>query len=126
MRRAAVVGGLGVASSLLALAFVHHNLPLSIAVIAVACVGYGAFASNHWAISQTLAGAAMAGRWTSLQNGIANLSGIVAPWIAGLIVQINGSSRLAFVITGGVALVGAFLWGLLVRRVEPVDWEALA
>jgi ACS family D-galactonate transporter-like MFS transporter len=68
----------------------------------------------------------MAGRWTSLQNGIANLSGIVAPWIAGLIVQINGSSRLAFVITGGVALVGAFLWGLLVRRVEPVDWEALA
>jgi MFS family permease len=126
VRRAAVVGGLGVASSLLALAFVHHNLSLSIAVIAVACVGYGAFASNHWAISQTLAGAAMAGRWTSLQNGIANLSGIVAPWIAGLIVQINGSSRLAFVITGGVALVGAFLWGLLVRRVEPVDWEALA
>jgi ACS family D-galactonate transporter-like MFS transporter len=66
----------------------------------------------------------MAGRWTSVQNGIANLSGIVAPWVAGWIVQINGSSRLAFVITGGVALVGAFLWGLLVRRVEPVQWDA--
>ena len=124
IRRTAVVGGLSVASSLLALAFIHRNLPLSIVVIAVACVGYGAFASNHWAISQTLAGTAMAGRWASVQNGIANLSGIVAPWVAGLIVQINGSSRLAFVLAGGVALVGAFLWGLLVRRVEPVQWDA--
>ena len=124
IRRTAVVGGLSVASSLLALAFIHRNLPLSIVVIAVACVGYGAFASNHWAISQTLAGTAMAGRWASVQNGIANLSGIVAPWVAGLIVQINGSSRLAFVLAGGVALVGAFLWGLLVRCVEPVQWDA--
>jgi MFS transporter, ACS family, D-galactonate transporter len=122
VRRAAVVGGLSVASSLLALVFVHRNLPVSIAVMAVACVGYGAFASNHWAITQTLAGTAMAGRWSSVQNGVANLSGIVAPWVAGLIVQINGSSRLAFVITGGVALVGALAYGFLVRRVEPVEW----
>ena len=50
--------------------------------------------------------------------------GIVAPWVSGLIVQINGSSRLAFVITGGVALAGAFFWGLLVQRVEPVHWDA--
>jgi len=124
VRRAAVVGGMGVSSSLLALAVVHRNLPLSIAVIAVACVGYGAFASNHWAITQTLAGTAMAGRWSSLQNGFANLSGIVAPWVTGLSVQINGSSRLAFVITGGVALAGAFFWGLLVQRVEPVHWDS--
>jgi hypothetical protein len=64
--------------------------------------GYGAFASNHWAITQTLAGTAMAGRWSSLQNGF------VAPWVTGLIVQINGSSRLAFVLAGGVELAGAF------------------
>jgi MFS family permease len=124
VRRAAVVGGMGVSSSLLALAVVHRNVPLSIAVIAVACVGYGAFASNHWAITQTLAGTTMVGRWSSLQNGFANLSGIVAPWVTGLIVQISGSSRLAFVITGGVALAGAFFWGLLVQRVEPVQWGA--
>jgi MFS family permease len=124
VRRGAVVGGLTVASSLLALAFVHRELRVSIAVMAVACVGYGAFASNHWAISQTLAGTAMAGRWASLQNGIANLSGIVAPWVAGWIVQRNGSLRPAFVLTGGVALAGALLWGLLVRRVEPVRWGA--
>ena len=66
----------------------------------------------------------VAGRWSSLQNGFANLSGIVAPWVTGLIVQINGSARLAFVITGGVALAGAVFWGLLVQRVEQVQWEA--
>jgi ACS family D-galactonate transporter-like MFS transporter len=124
VRRAAVIGGLTVASSLLALALVRHNLPLSLAIIALASVGYGAFASNHWAITQTLAGPAMAGRWSSLQNGVANLSGIVAPWVSGWIVQLNGSSRLAFVITGGVALLGALSWGVLVRRVEPVPWNA--
>lgn len=124
VRRTAVVGGLGVASSLLALAFIQRNLLLSMIVIAVACAGYGVFASNHWAISQTLAGPAMAGRWTSVQNGVANLSGIVAPWVAGLIVQVKGSSRLAFVLTGGVALAGALLWALLVQHVEPVQWDA--
>jgi len=124
VRRAAVVGGLSVASSLLLLAFIHHNLPLSIAVIAVACVGYGAFASNHWAITQTLAGPSMAGRWASLQNGVANLSGIVAPWVSGLIMQKSGSSRMAFVAAGGVALAGACFWGFLVTRVEPVQWDA--
>ncbi len=125
VRRAAVIGGLSVASSLLLLAFIHQNLALSVCVIAVACVGYGAFASNHWAITQTLAGTQMAGRWASLQNGVANLSGIAAPWVSGLIMQKSGSSRLAFVMTGGVALAGACSWGLLVRRVEPVNWDTV-
>jgi predicted MFS family arabinose efflux permease len=122
VRRTVVVGGLSVASSLLLLGVVPRNPTLSNAIIAIACVGYGAFASNHFAITQTLAGTEMAGRWTSLQNGVANLSGIVAPWVSGLIMQANGSSRLAFVVAGGVALVGACLWGFLVQRVEPVDW----
>jgi ACS family D-galactonate transporter-like MFS transporter len=124
VRLSVVVGGLGVASSLIALAFIHHNPPLSLVILAVASVGYGAFASSHWAITQTLAGPGFAGRWSSLQNGVANLSGIVAPWTAGLIVQLNGSSRLAFAVTGVVALAGALIWGLLVRRVEPVQWDA--
>ena len=124
VRKNVVVGGLTVASSLLFLAFTHENLPLSIGIMTVACIGYGAFASNHWAISQTLAGPAMAGRWTSMQNGIANLAGIVAPWVAGTVVQVNGSSRMAFFITGSVAVAGAFIWALLVRRVEPVQWDA--
>jgi ACS family D-galactonate transporter-like MFS transporter len=120
-----VVGGQLIASSLLAIALVHGHPMISLGLLAIACVGHGGYASNHWAIAQTLAGPAMAGRWSSLQNGVANFAGIVAPWLAGLIVQTRGSARLAFVVAGGVAIIGATSWALLVRRVEPVNWEAV-
>jgi hypothetical protein len=79
VRRSIVVGGLSVASILAVFGFTK-SLGLSFAVLAVAAFGYGVFASNHWAIAQTLSGPRMAGRWTSVQNGIGNLSGIAAPW----------------------------------------------
>jgi ACS family D-galactonate transporter-like MFS transporter len=120
-----VVGGQAMASSLLGLALVHGHPLVSLGLLAIACVGHGGYASNHWAIAQTLAGPAMAGRWSSLQNGIANFAGIAAPWLAGLIVQTRGSARLAFVVAGGVAIIGATSWALLVRRVEPVNWETV-
>jgi MFS family permease len=123
VRKTVVVGGLCVASSLIFIGASAGNPRVSIAILFFACIGYGAYASNHWAISQTLAGPAMAGRWTGLQNGVGNLSGIAAPWVAGAVVQLNGSSRLAFFITGIVALTGALLWLFLVPRVEQVTWK---
>ena len=120
-----VVGGQAIASSLLAIVLVHGHPLIALGLLAIACIGHGGYASNHWAIAQTLAGPAMAGRWSSLQNGIANFAGITAPWVAGMIVQTRGSARLAFVLAGGVALIGALSFAFLVRRVEPVDWEAV-
>ena len=126
VRLTAVAGGQTVASILVAFALVRGHPLLALALLAIACIGHGAYASNHWAIAQTLAGPEMAGRWSSLQNGVANFSGIAAPWVAGVIVQTRGSARMAFVVTGVVALVGALSWLLLVRRVEPVNWDLRA
>ena len=123
VRRTSVVIGLSSASLLLLLAFVPGSLQFWIVVMCFACLGYGAYTSNHWAIAQTLAGTSMAGRWSSVQNGIANLSGVIAPWATGFIVQWTGSARMSFVLTGAIALAGALSWALLVRRVEPVDWR---
>ena len=123
VRKTVVVGGLCVASSLVFIGAPAGNPRVSVAILFFACIGYGAYASNHWAISQTLAGPAMAGRWTGVQNGVGNLSGIAAPWVAGAVVQLNGSSRLAFFITGIVALIGALLWLFLVPHVEQVTWK---
>jgi ACS family D-galactonate transporter-like MFS transporter len=123
VRLSLVVGGQAVSSCLLALAVIHGHPLVALGLLAVASIGHGSYASNHWAITQTLAGPAMAGRWSSLQNGVANFAGIAAPWITGLIVQKLGSAHLAFVAVGGVAMVGALSWALLVRRVEPVNWE---
>jgi MFS family permease len=125
VRRAVVVGGLAVASSLMAFALIGHQPREGMGLLLVASAGYGAFASNHWAITQTLAGPEAAGRWSSLQNGFANLSGIIAPWVAGWIVEIDGSARMAFVVAGAVALAGALCWWFLVPRVEPVQWGSI-
>jgi MFS family permease len=125
VRLTLVAGGQAMASILLALTVVHGHPLIALSLLAVACIGHGGYASNHWAIAQTLAGPKMAGRWSSLQNGFANFSGIAAPWLTGLIVQTRGSARLAFAITGAVALVGACSWVFLVRRVQPVQWDKL-
>ncbi len=122
VRKSFAVGGLSVASTLIGFAFIG-NMTAAIALLFVACVGYGAFGSQHWAISQTLAGPAMAGRWTSIQNGVGNLAGIAAPWVAGAAVQFTHSSRPAFFVAGVVALAGAFIWGFMVPKVEPVRWR---
>ena len=123
VRKSIAVGGLSVASTLAALALLG-SFKASLAFLFAACLGYGAYASNHWAISQTLAGSAMAGRWTSIQNGVGNLSGIAAPWIAGATVEHSGSSRPAFLIAGMVAMAGALIWDFMVPRVEPVQWKS--
>jgi len=126
VRRTLASGGLVLASTLILFSLVRGHPLVALGILAIACIGQGAYASNHWAITQTLAGPRMAGRWSSMQNGFANFSGIVAPWLTGLIVQTRGSARLAFAVTGFVALIGGLSWGLLVRRVEQVNWEALA
>jgi len=125
VRLTVVAGGQAVASVLLALALVHGHPLIALGLLGIACIGHGGYASNHWAIAQTLAGPKMAGRWSGLQNGFANFSGIVGLWLTGIIVQSHRSARLAFAITGAVALVGAASWVFLVRRVEPVQWDKL-
>jgi MFS transporter, ACS family, D-galactonate transporter len=125
VRKTAVAAGLACASLLGLVAVVPGTSRLSLAIVIVAATGFGAYASNHWAISQTLAGPAMAGRWTGLQNGVANLSGIVGPWLAGAIIQRYGSLRFAFAVTGVIALLGACSYALIVQRVEPVKWTSL-
>jgi sugar phosphate permease len=123
VRKAIVVGGLALSSIILPVAFVN-NVDISIVLLIAACMSFGTYTSNHWAITQTLAGPEMAGRWTSLQNGVGNISGILAPWLAGFVVQTSGSSKLAFAVSAAIALVGALLWGFLVGPVEPVPWAS--
>jgi cyanate permease len=63
-----------------------------------------------------------AGRWTSIQNGIGNYSGIFASWLTGLILQHTGSFQLAFAVAGIVVVVAAVMWGCVVGPVREVDW----
>jgi len=76
-----------------------------------------------YATAQTLAGPDAAARWFGVQNFLANLAGISAPVITGIVVDRTGSFSFAFLIAAVLALVGMIGYGLIVRRIEPVDWH---
>jgi len=88
----------------------------------VTAVGCGIGNSGLWAFSQTLAGPQAAGRWTGLQNGIANLGGVIAPALTGFIVEWTGQFQAAFAITAGVCFLGAMSWIFLVGSLKQVTW----
>jgi MFS family permease len=85
-------------------------------------VGCGMGGSGTFAFSQALAGAHAAGRWTGLQNGVANLSGVVGPALTGFLVDRTGHFLAAFAITAAVSMVGALTWVLAIGRLEQVKW----
>ncbi len=122
VRKTVVVSGLCCATIILPVAVVPDNTA-ALVLLMLACVSFGTYASNHWAITQTLSGPLAAGRWTSLQNGVGNLAGIVASWLTGAVVDRTHSFAIAFAVAGGVALSGAILWGFVVGPVRQVQWK---
>ena len=71
---------------------------------------------------QTLAGPRAAGKWIGLQNGIGGLSGVVGPLLTGVLLDATGDYRVAFLFAAAVAACGMAFWGLMIRRVEPLNW----
>ena len=121
VRKFCMGGGLGFAPIVIAVALVQSRTA-SMIFLLLACMSYGFYSSSHWATTQTLAGPRAAGKWSGLQNCVANLAGVVAPLITGLVVERTGKFFLAFVIAGGVAIVGAIVYVFLLGSIEPVDW----
>jgi MFS family permease len=98
--------------------------PLLITVIALTGFGYGPMPNLLFVIGQTMAGPASAGRWVGVQASLGNLSGIVGPVVTGIIVDAAGY-RPAFIMTAAIVALGALVFGLVVRRIEPVQWAAV-
>lgn len=95
---------------------------LATVMVVLVAASLGVCSSNVWAITQTLAGASAAGRWTGIENFVGNLGGAVAPALTGLVLGRTGHYFWAFVITGAVSLLGALCWAFWIGRIEPVVW----
>ena len=67
-----------------------ENAGASMALLVLACLAFGIYTSNLFAITQTLAGPRAAGKWTSFQNGFGNFAGVLAPWLTGTVVDQTG------------------------------------
>jgi MFS family permease len=123
VRKTALLAGFaGLVACLCACAFAG---PLGDLASMTGCgVFLGMLVPASWASAQTLAGPGAAARWYGIQNFCANVGGISAPIITGVVVDRTGNFSLAFLVAAGVALVGMLAYGVIVRRIEPVDWCA--
>lgn len=111
--------GLAFCTAILPAAIVRSEVS-AVVLIVLACLSYGMYNANIFAITQTLAGPKAAGKWAGLQNGIGNLAGVVAPWVTGWVVQTTGQFYLAFVAAAVVVLAGAAMYVFGIGRIEPV------
>jgi MFS family permease len=92
-------------------------------VLALAGICFGVNGANCWAVTQTLAGPRVSGRWTGVQNFLGNFGGAFAPWITGHILGRTGHFYWPFLIAALVSWIGALSWVFAVGPIEPVDWE---
>jgi MFS family permease len=115
-----VAGHTGVAACMLICAL--GGPLLSIIALLAAGLFFGMNSATIFPIGQTLGGARGAGKWMGVQNCLGNLAGIVAPIVTGAVVDRTGQFSLAFGISAAVSLAGVVGWGIVIRRVEPLDW----
>ncbi len=123
VRKSFVIGGL-VGATLLFPAAIVQDPDMALILLTSACLFYGLFSSNLWAVTQCLAGTAAAGKWTGIQNTFGNMSGVMAPYFTGWIVAETHEFLWAFVAACGALLLSASSYLVLVGRVEPVDWDS--
>jgi len=125
VRKFFVAMGLGMATLMLPATMIQ-NSKLSLTLLTIACLSFGLFSSNVWAVTQTLAGPSASGKWTGLQNGFGNISGVFGPWLTGWLVQQTHSYVAAFLVTAIFLAGGVVCFLFVVGPVTPVDWDAVA
>ena len=111
----------GVAACLLASAIGGPRV--SLFALFLTPVFFGVGTPTLYAAGQTLAGKKASGQWIALQNGFANIAGIVGPLLTGYVVDATKGFALAFAIAAAVSLTGAIGWGLIVSKVAPLTWK---
>jgi len=113
--------GLALSTIILPVALVRDET-LAMGLLMLACLCYGMFASNVWAITQTLAGPHAAGKWTAMQNGVGNFAGVVGPAVTGWLLDLTGLYQAAFAVAAAVAFTGAAIFVFGIGPLRQVEW----
>jgi len=118
-------GLLGCCALMLPAVLVSSRLLANVFLVS-AFISLGAWSSNHWALTQLLAGPQAAGKWTGIQNGMGNFAGILGPAISGYALQATHSFFAAFAISCGVLILGILGYWIVVGRPAELSWIARA
>ncbi len=120
VRRAFTCGGFVLGSGILLL--LRFRSPGAILlVLLLSLTGLGLAAANYWAITQAFSPPGLTGRVVGYQNMVANLAGIAAPNITGLLVDRTKNFELAILFAGISLLLAACAYLLLVREADVTD-----
>jgi MFS transporter, ACS family, D-galactonate transporter len=115
------VGLTGLGVSLAAAAVAPDNIFVWALAPSGICLGLNG--SHCWAVTQTLAGPRVSGRWTGVQNFVGNFGGAIAPALTGYMLGRTGRFYSAFLLAAVISWIGALSWVFAVGPIEPVDWE---
>jgi MFS family permease len=117
--------GVGLALSAVSLGCLSVATPHTYLYCLVATgVGAGLATPGAFAFGQTLAGTDGVGRWTGLQNGFANLSGVIGPALTGFLVDKTGHFGVPVAIAAAMSVAGGCAWLFVVGRVEQIRWKS--
>jgi MFS transporter, ACS family, D-galactonate transporter len=93
-----------------------HSTAVTLFLAVFSLSGLGLATANYWALTQTLTPRSASARVAGIQNTAANIAGIAAPWITGLLIQKTGSFNAPLVAVGFWLLVGIGCYLFLVRE----------
>lgn len=120
-RKIPLVGGMAF-SSVIALAVLVPTAPEALALLCVCYASLTFAAASVWSLPADVAPTpAHVASIAGIQNFASNLAGVLGAITTGVLVAGAGGSYVpALVLSGGLALVGAFSYLVVVQRIEPL------
>ncbi len=126
VRRSLITVGLASCCVLMFAAIQVTSEEWSVRLLAAACCSLGLFSSNHWALTQTLAGPNGSAKWTGFENCFGNLAGALAASLTGLVLNVGYSFYVAFAIACGFLIVAIIGFWFVVGDTPGVRWASEA
>ena len=117
-RKLVLVTGLGLAAVFVALAGTITSLVGAVSLMALAVLCLFLTGNAYWAILQDTIPPSRVGGVGGFVAMIATSAGVIGPAATGYLVQASGAFTSAFVLAGGIAILGALLVAILVRPIR--------
>jgi MFS transporter, ACS family, D-galactonate transporter len=120
-RKLPIVGGMLLASTIVAANYVPAGSDgLVILIMSIAFFGQG-MTNLGWTVVSDIAPKKLIGLTSGMFNFSANMAGILTPLVIGIAFQLTGSFVGPLVYIGGVALIGAFAYSVILGDIHRLD-----
>src|SRR3954453_19461590 len=119
-RKTCLVAGM-LFSSVIALAVIVPSAAVALALLSVSYASLTFAAASVWSLPADVA--PTEGQVASIggiQNFASNLAGVGSPFFVGALYDLTGSFVVPLVVVGGIGLLGALAYAVVVKRVEPL------